>query len=144
MAWACHILQQPLQNHPSEHPGGWSRGEMLDGQHQWASCRKDWKRISAELSLSPSDDPIGQGTKLNNHTRSSQDKFCYKSFHKCHVSNHTSSAKTQTRQGRSFISKKKMIKCKHKKKPLSCLQKKKKKNHQHPAKESMHVMNIQL
>ena len=30
-----------------------------------ASCRKDWKRISAEPSLMSPDDPIGQGTELN-------------------------------------------------------------------------------
>ena len=31
-----------------------------------ASCRKDWKRISAESSLkSPSDDLSGRGTDLN-------------------------------------------------------------------------------
>ena len=33
-----------------------------------ASCRKDWKRISAESSLMsppPLDDPIGKGAKLN-------------------------------------------------------------------------------
>ena len=30
-----------------------------------ASCRKDWKRISAESSLTSLDDPIGKGTELN-------------------------------------------------------------------------------
>ena len=30
-----------------------------------ASCRKDWKRISAESSLMTPSDPIGQGTELN-------------------------------------------------------------------------------
>ena len=30
-----------------------------------ASCRKDWKRISAETSLMSPDDAIGQGTELN-------------------------------------------------------------------------------
>ena len=29
------------------------------------SCRKDWKRISGELSLMSPDDPICQGTELN-------------------------------------------------------------------------------
>ena len=30
-----------------------------------SDCRKDWKRISAELSLVSPDDPVGQGTELN-------------------------------------------------------------------------------
>ena len=30
-----------------------------------ASCRKDWRKISAELSLMTPDSPIGQGTELN-------------------------------------------------------------------------------
>ena len=30
-----------------------------------ASCRSDWKRISAESTVIFSDDPIGQGTELN-------------------------------------------------------------------------------
>ena len=38
MVWACHTPQQPLQNHPSGHLGGWatlrSAEEMLNGQHQ--------------------------------------------------------------------------------------------------------------
>ena len=38
MVRACHTPQQPIQNHPSGHPGGWvtlwSAEEMLDGQHQ--------------------------------------------------------------------------------------------------------------
>ena len=52
---ACHMLRQPLQNHPSGHLGRWvtlwSAEEMLDRQHQpftRAFSRKDWKRISAE------------------------------------------------------------------------------------------------
>ena len=40
MVQACHTPRQPLQNHPSEHFGGWatlwSAEEMLDGQHQGA------------------------------------------------------------------------------------------------------------
>ena len=61
----------------------WLTEEMLDGQHQRvdiylpmpelltrASCRKDWKKISAKSSLMsspppPTNDPIGQGTELN-------------------------------------------------------------------------------
>ena len=38
MVRAGHTQRQPLQNHPSEHLGGWatpwSAEEMLDGQHQ--------------------------------------------------------------------------------------------------------------
>ena len=38
MVRACYTPQQPLQNHPSGHVGGWatpwSAEEMLDGQHQ--------------------------------------------------------------------------------------------------------------
>ena len=38
MVQACHRPQQPLQNHPSRHLGGWatpwSAEEMLDGHHQ--------------------------------------------------------------------------------------------------------------
>ena len=30
-----------------------------------ASCRKDWKRISADSSVMSSDDPVSQGTELN-------------------------------------------------------------------------------
>ena len=30
-----------------------------------ASCRKDWKKISAESSLMFPNDPVGQGTELN-------------------------------------------------------------------------------
>ena len=29
------------------------------------SCKKDWKRVSDELSLMSPNDPIGQGTELN-------------------------------------------------------------------------------
>ena len=65
MVQACHMPQQSLHNHPSGYHGGWvtlwSAEEKLDGQHQRvdipayagtssrASCRKYWKRISAEL-----------------------------------------------------------------------------------------------
>ena len=68
MVQACHTLQQPLQNHPSGHLGGWatpwSAEEMPDGQRQRVDipcpcqncskglCRKDRKMISAESSLS--------------------------------------------------------------------------------------------
>ena len=64
---ACHVPEQSLQNHPSPQPGGWagpwSAEEMMDvNVKEWtslsmlqllimASHRKDWKRISAELSL---------------------------------------------------------------------------------------------
>ena len=38
MVRTCHTPRQPLQNHPSEHLGGWatpsSAEKMLDGQHQ--------------------------------------------------------------------------------------------------------------
>ena len=38
MVLACHTPRQPLQNHPSGHPGGWatpwSAEKMLDGQNQ--------------------------------------------------------------------------------------------------------------
>ena len=70
MVWSCYTPRQPLQNHPSGHPGRWVMPwlveEMLDGQHQrvdipahartahMGSCRWDWKRISAKLStMSP-------------------------------------------------------------------------------------------
>ena len=67
MVQACHTPQQPLQNHPSVHLGGlltsWSAEEVLDGNiKEWtslpmlelltrASCRKDWKGLSAGSSL---------------------------------------------------------------------------------------------
>ena len=36
MVRACHTPQQPLQNHPTRHLGGWtmSAEKMLDGQYQ--------------------------------------------------------------------------------------------------------------
>ena len=34
-----------------------------------ASCRKDWKGISAESSLMSPDDPIGQRTEMNELTK---------------------------------------------------------------------------
>ena len=38
MVWACHTPQQPVQNHPSGHLGGWttrwSAEELLNGQYQ--------------------------------------------------------------------------------------------------------------
>ena len=65
----CHTPRQPLQNHLSEHLGrwvtSWSAEVILDEQHQIiilsmpelltrSSCRKDWKRISAEsFPMSP-------------------------------------------------------------------------------------------
>ena len=71
--WTCHTPRQHLQSCPSGHLGGWatpwSAEEMLDGQRQeWtsllmpelltmASCRKDWKRISAESFLMPPPPP---------------------------------------------------------------------------------------
>ena len=78
LAWFGHVTRHdspppPTQkkkkrkNHPSGHHGGWATPwwaeEMLDGQHQRVGiptrvstahkslCRKDWKRICAELSL---------------------------------------------------------------------------------------------
>ena len=60
--------------------GGRRRGRQrkcwMDNINEWtylpmpellkrASCRKDWKRISAESSLTSLDDPIGKGTELN-------------------------------------------------------------------------------
>ena len=64
---ACHMPQQSLQNHPSGHIGGgwrcgWQRKCWMDNIKvrtplpmpdllTRASCRKDWKQISAELSL---------------------------------------------------------------------------------------------
>ena len=59
--------------------GGRSRGRQrkcwTDGVKEWTSvpmpilltmafCMKEWKRISAESSPCPADDPIGQGTEL--------------------------------------------------------------------------------
>ena len=55
---------------------GWQRKCWMDNIIDWtplplsevltmASCRKDWKRFSAESSVMSSDDPIGQGTELN-------------------------------------------------------------------------------
>ena len=60
--WQFHMPQQPLQNHPSGHLGGWvtlwSAEEMLDGRHgvdpellKRASCRKGWRKSPAESSL---------------------------------------------------------------------------------------------
>ena len=67
MVGACHEVRQPLQNHSGGHLGGsampWSAEEMLGRQRQRADiparartahrafCRKDWKHVSAELSL---------------------------------------------------------------------------------------------
>ena len=84
IVWACHTPRKLPQNRPSRHLGGWALSwlaeEMLmDNIKEWtslpmpelltvASLRKDWKKISAELSLMPPSypgDPISQGTKLN-------------------------------------------------------------------------------
>ena len=68
MVRACHTPQRPLQNHPSGHLGGWAMAVVGRGNTEWtsksgqnylpipepltrASCRKDWKVISAESSL---------------------------------------------------------------------------------------------
>ena len=68
MVQACHTPQRPLQNHPSGHLGGWAMAVVGRGNTEWtsksgqnylpipepltmASCRKDWKVISAESSL---------------------------------------------------------------------------------------------
>ena len=59
---ACHTPRQPLQNYPPGHLGGWQRKCWMDNIKDWtslpmpellttASCRKDWKRISAESPL---------------------------------------------------------------------------------------------
>ena len=53
-----------------------------------ASCRKDWNRISAELSLmSPSNDQTDQRTKLNGTIFSASHKITDKSL--IHNSRHT-------------------------------------------------------
>ena len=89
LAWFRHVTYpgQSFQNHPSGHLGGWTSPwlaeEMLDGQHQRVDIpvqartahkgrlqkkrKKNWKRISAELSLMSSDDPVNQRdwTELN-------------------------------------------------------------------------------
>ena len=77
--WACHTSRQPLQNHPSGHLGRWvmpwSEECWMDNIKKWtslpmlelltmASCRKDWKRITAESSF-PLDELFGQRTELN-------------------------------------------------------------------------------
>ena len=65
--YARVMLQQPIQNHPSRYRGGWATlwlaEEMRNRQQQRmdipahartaqrATCRKDWKRVSAESSL---------------------------------------------------------------------------------------------
>ena len=66
--WAWHMPQQPLQNHPSGHPErwvifcGWQRQYWMANVKEWTSLpvpepfttafwRKNWKRISAELSV---------------------------------------------------------------------------------------------
>ena len=60
--------------------GGWCHGQQrqnwMDNIRKWtsmplvklftmASCRKDWKKISAESSHMFPNDPVGQGTELN-------------------------------------------------------------------------------
>ena len=79
MVRACHAPQQPLQNRPSRHVGGWARPwsaeKMLDGRHQRvnipAHARTAHKgllrrRLEADLLLNrlpcPPDNLIGQGT----------------------------------------------------------------------------------
>ena len=80
MVRAYHTPQQPLQNHPSGHLGGWatlwSTEEMLDGQHQRVdipvharNAHKGLlqKRLEEDLRViphAPHDDPIGQGSEL--------------------------------------------------------------------------------
>ena len=69
MVWACHMSQQPLQNHPSGLLRGlvppWSAGQhrkrLVFNIKEWTSlsmpelltmaCRKDWKRMTAESSV---------------------------------------------------------------------------------------------
>ena len=65
MARASHTPQQPLQNHPLGHLEGWTSLPMPE-LLTTASCRRDWKRISAESSPQvPPDAPISQGTQVN-------------------------------------------------------------------------------
>ena len=64
---ACHTSRQPLQSHPSVYLGGWATPwsadvRWIDNTKEWTSlpvpelltrpsCRKDWKKISAESTL---------------------------------------------------------------------------------------------
>ena len=77
MVQACHTPQQPLQNHPSRHLGGWtmlwSAEEMLDGQHQRVDIPAHagaahkgllQKRLEEELSwIVPHKPPTTQSVK---------------------------------------------------------------------------------
>ena len=82
---ACHTPRQPLQNHPSRQlEGRRRRGRhskcWMDSIKEWtslpellkrASCRKDWKRISAESSLvspPPPSPPTPPPTHTHTHT----------------------------------------------------------------------------
>ena len=81
MLRACHTLQQPLQNHPSGHPGVWvtpcrQRKCYMDNVKEWTSPAhaRTARRASAEKTgrgslrnrpSRPPDDPTGQGTELN-------------------------------------------------------------------------------
>ena len=67
LVWACHTPRLHLQNYSSGHLGGLESRSLqkkcwMDNLKEWtslpmpelltrASCRKDWKRISAESSL---------------------------------------------------------------------------------------------
>ena len=76
--WVYHTLRQPLQNHPSGQRKCW-----MDNIKEWTSltmpelpttvsCRKDLKRISAELSVMSSRRPnrSWDWTELNAGTNS--------------------------------------------------------------------------
>ena len=81
MVRACHAPWQPLKNHSSGTlEWGRRRGRQMkcwmDNIKEWtylpmpelltrAPCREDCRRISAESSLMPPDDPVGQETELN-------------------------------------------------------------------------------
>ena len=82
LAWFGHVTRHDSLSKIILQEGGRRRGRQwkcwMDNIKEWtslympellttASCRKDWKRISAEsLLMSPHPkDPIGQGTELN-------------------------------------------------------------------------------
>ena len=75
MARASHTPQQPLQNHPLGHLGGWAMlwlaEEMLDGQHQRVdiptharTAHNLQKRLEEDLHLIDSHvPPVAQSVK---------------------------------------------------------------------------------
>ena len=91
MVQACHTLRQLLQNHASGHLGGWAKlwsaeGCWVDNIKEWASlpmpelltrasCKKDWKRISAESSLMPPPPTGGRGGGKGKIMRSRNNSF---------------------------------------------------------------------